>query len=176
MPSTVTKSKMNIQLSIAAMALIAAVLLASCGEQFSPYETKSLRFTSKPYAFAIIKENIPREIGPGESGSGPVTLINTGSQPWDSREGKPFFLSYHWKHPGGQFSGNMFWGVRTQLPEYVAPGEVITVDMNITALEQAKYYDLTIDIVRGAENIREETEWFEELGWKTHNLRVEVSK
>ncbi len=156
-------------------ALAATALLAtSCPSRVEDVNVREAEASGIDYSFVVWKIELPEEMTAGGEISVPVEILNNGKSAWPD-DGEPFFLSYHWKHPGGQFNREMFWGERTLLPGPVGPGEIVAVEMKIAAPSQAKYYDITIDIVRGASLEREEVFWFEEGGWPTFNKRMKVS-
>ena len=158
----------------AATLLCCALLLPACTPQIGSENVGAAQRSDIDYSFVIWQIEMPAKLPAGEITEVPVTLINTGNSPWIGTEEKPFFLSYHWKHPGGRFNSDMFWGERTELPRRVGTGQMVTVNMIVKAPEQAKYYDIVIDIVHGRGRERSAVSWFEETGWRTHNLRVEA--
>jgi hypothetical protein len=158
----------------AALAAMASLSI-SCPPAVEDVNVREAIPSGIDYSFVIWRIDLPGKIPAGKTISVPVELLNNGNKPWLD-DGEPYFLSYHWKHPGGQFNREMFWGLRTPIPTPVGAGELIDFEMKIAAPTEAKYYDITIDIVRGASNVREEVFWFEEGGWKTHDKRIEVTE
>jgi len=157
------------------IALAASALLAtSCPSSIEDVNVREAKASGLDYSFVVWRASLPAEMPAGELVGVPVEILNNGRNAWLD-DGEPFFLSYHWKHPGGQFNSSMFWGERTPLPGPVGPGEIVSLEMKILAPAQAKYYDLTIDMVRGASRVRNEVFWFEEGGWQTFNRRIKVS-
>jgi hypothetical protein len=150
------------------------LILIACPARIEEVNLSDARPSEVDYSFVIWTHEIPDKIPAGQVTTASITLINNGRLPWISTGEKPYALSYHWKHPGGRFNSDMFWGERTLLPPVVGTGEMVTVDFAIVPPAQAKYYDLTIDIVRGKGRERDKASWFEELGWMTYNIRLEV--
>ena len=86
----------------------------------------------------------------------PVTMTNSGSATWTATGAAPVSLSYHWHDEAGN---TVTWdGVRTPLPKDVAPGESVTVQMDLIAPAKDGTYRLTIDLVR------EGVGWFAQFG------------
>lgn len=86
----------------------------------------------------------------------PVSVSNSGSATWTAGGDAPVRLSYHWHDEAGN---TVVWdGVRTPLPNDVAPGESVTVQMQLIAPPADATYRLTIDLVR------EGVGWFQQFG------------
>ena len=151
-----------------------AMFCLACPSQMGNENIGEASPSENEYSFVIWEGKFPKKMPAGSQVTVPVTLLNNGSKPWDTSGGKPFLLSYHWKHPGGSFDSNMFWGIKTPLPPYVGVSELIKVDMVIKTPAKAKYYDLVVDIIRGDSMIRDEVIWLEEETGKAYEMRVEV--
>jgi hypothetical protein len=82
---------------------------------------------------------------------------------------RPFRLSYHWLAPNGQVV--RFEGIRSRLPDDVAPGEAVTVQARVQAPAKAGEYLLAWDIVQ--ENMG--GGWFSQLGTPPVQLAVTVA-
>lgn len=159
---------------LAPVLAVLALSAVGCGQRPENLDLAAAHPSGQDYSFAVWKAEIPAKLPAGAVTMARVSLINNGSKPWISTEDQPYSLSYHWKHPGGRFTSDMFWGERSPLPAYVGIGEMVTVEFAIRAPEMAKYYDITLDIVRGKGRDRNSVAWFEELGWHTFDLRLEV--
>ena len=150
------------------------LFLTGCPAQIDTINKTDAHPANSNYSFVVWKHEIPEKLPAGMTITVPMTIINNGLKAWESTPDKPYFVSYHWKHPGGRFNAEMFWGLRSPLPEFVGSGELVNIEFQLNVPEVAKYYDLTIDIVQGTSFVREEVSWFEELGWKTYDLRLEA--
>jgi hypothetical protein len=153
--------------------IFTAALSISCPPAVEDVNVREAISSGLDYSFALWRVELPDEMTAGATIRVPIELLNNGGKPWFD-EGEPYFLSYHWKHPGGQFNREMFWGERTPIPTPVGTGELIRLEMVIKAPPEPKYYDITIDLVRGAGTEREEVFWFEEGGCHTFDRRIEV--
>lgn len=161
------------QISILAPAIAALALASlSCPAVLEDVNVEQARPSGIDYSFAVWRIEMPEKLPAGRLVRIHVELINNGRRAWLRDSGDPYFLSFHWKHPGGRIE--RFWGERTPLPTPVGPGEIVAVEMALRTPEVPKYYDITIDIVRGLGEDRDSVYWFEEHGWRTHDLRVEV--
>ncbi len=76
----------------------------------------------------------------------PITLANTGRVVWDSSGAPPFAMSYHWLREDTD-ALQVFNGWRTAFPGPVAPGESITMPVNVKAPAQPGRYVLVWDVV-----------------------------
>lgn len=151
-----------------------ALFCLACPAQMGDENIGEAKPHDNNFNFALWKADIPVKMAVDTEVIVPVTILNNGTQPWDSSLDKPMFLSYHWKHPGGGFDSKMFWGIKTPLPPYVGVSELVQVEMKIKTPAKAKYYDLIVDIVKGDSEIRNEVVWLEELDGRTYDIRVEV--
>lgn len=159
-------------LFVSALAVL-AVTTTSCPQTLEDVNVGEASSSGLDYSFVLWRGDFPDKIPAGSTATARVELLNNGLEPWDNATG-PFFLSYHWKHPGGQFDREMFWGARTPLPSPVIPGQIVTVEMVIIAPETPKTYDLVVDVIRGDGYDEATCFWFESGGWHTFNSRVMV--
>lgn len=94
-----------------------------------------------------------------------ITVTNTGDLNWTTQEPNPFHLSYHW------YQGNTlitFDGLRTVLPQSVAPGQSLALTATLQAPSTAGTYTLKWDMVQEA------VAWFSSQGVTTGDQTVEV--
>ena len=157
----------------AAALTAAALLCTSCPAQIEDVNVAGAVQSDIDYSFVVWRIDLPASIPAGQMLRLPVQILNNGRKAWKG-EDAPYFLSYHWKHPGGQFNSEMFWGARTPLPDAVGQGEIFALELLVTAPADPKYYDLIIDVVRGDGFERGEVYWFEEGGGQTHDVRLKV--
>ncbi len=157
-----------------AIAAVTTLFAISCPARVDDVNITEAKSSGIDYSFIVWKIDMPESLTAGETALVPVELINNGKKAWGNEVG-PYFLSYHWKHPGGQFDGEMFWGEKTELPTPIGPGEVVSVEMAVKAPQAPKFYVITIDIMRDRETDRQTGFWFEERGWKTFDMLIEVA-
>jgi hypothetical protein len=96
-----------------------------------------------------------------------VVLENGGAATWRSRGEDGLQLSYHWLDTHGNA---IVWdGTRTPFPRPVAPGEQISLDVQLDAPRPPGRYVLRFDLVE------EHRFWFSEVGVEPHDVEVEVA-
>ncbi len=86
----------------------------------------------------------------------PVRLRNDGAQTWTSTGSKPFNLAYKWLDADRNIVENE--GLRTPLPQAVAPGQEITLTARVQLPPQQGRYILQMDMVHETET------WFQQRG------------
>ena len=94
-------------------------------------------------------------VGSVEAGSRfqlPATLKNAGQETWTASGATRVHLSYHWLDEAGQTVVRD--GIRSRLSSDVAPGDSITVVMDLIAPEETGQHSLVLDLVR------EHVAWF----------------
>lgn len=131
---------------LAGLAAVTAVLFIASR---SP-ESVWLRLTSEGqeswYRAAVIAP-AALELPTGRVSIVPITVINAGRLPWDSRATPPVLLSYHWlAADDNRFV--TFEGERTPLGGPVRPGATVSVDMQVRAPRQPGPYRLEWDLVQ----------------------------
>ena len=155
----------GIRNSVVALILLApAVFTASCNPGVDDVNVRGAVDSGVEYSFVIWRADIPERLEAGGETELEVSLINNGRKEWKKGDSFSYCLSYHWKHPGGRYDNEMFWGLQTPLPEAVYPGEMVEVKMKVKAPAIPKLYDIVIDIVRvesGKERDGESAFWFE---------------
>ncbi len=82
----------------------------------------------------------------------PATVRNTSSAVWRARGATRVALAYHWLDPSGQTV--TFEGLRTALPDDVAPGASVALELEIASPRKAGEYILELDA------LREQLAWF----------------
>jgi hypothetical protein len=103
----------------------------------------------------------------GTVGTARVALENAGSATWRARGRTGVRLAYHWLDPRGN---PIIWdGTRAELPQPVAPGETIEVDVPVAAPRPPGQYLLSFDLVE------EFRFWFGEVGSATLDVPVDVA-
>jgi len=103
----------------------------------------------------------------GATATAKVVLENAGSATWRSRGRTGVRLAYHWL----DLLGNpIVWdGTRAELPQPVAPGETVEVDVTVAAPRPPGSYLLSFDLVE------EYRFWFGEVGSATLDVAVDVA-
>ncbi len=113
---------------------------------------------------------LAHEIGParaGATGMARVALENAGSATWRARGRTGVRVAYHWLDPLGN---PIVWdGARAELPQAVAPGETVEVDVVVAAPRPPGNYLLSFDLVE------EYRFWFGEIGSATLDVPVHVA-
>jgi hypothetical protein len=98
----------------------------------------------------FVKQDVPSEMGPGQTVSVDVTIKNVSSETWpskpDAKERNAVNLSYHWLDRRRQIV--VFEGLRTPLPRDLNPGESITLKAAIRAPEKTGDYLLHLTLVQ----------------------------
>ena len=103
----------------------------------------------------------------GATGTARVALENAGSATWRTRGQTGVRLAYHWLDPLGN---PIVWdGIRVGLPQAVAPGETIELDIPLAAPRPPGGYLLSFDLVE------EYRFWFAEVGSTTLDVPVQVA-
>lgn len=80
---------------------------------------------------------------PGKTYSVKITLTNAGTMTWVAGGPNPFHLAYHWAGPSPIYDGE-----RTNLPQDVAPGDMITIDATLKTPAVPGTYTLQWDMVQ----------------------------
>ena len=98
----------------------------------------------------------------------PLTIANTGSIAWESAGKTPVFVSYHVLD--GRKRAVRFENARSALPDKVAPGATVTLEVTVKAPLDAGDYLLEFDLV--AEGVS----WFKDAGSELLVLPLKVSR
>jgi hypothetical protein len=103
----------------------------------------------------------------GVLGNARLRLENAGTATWRSRGREGVQVSYHWLDPLGN---PIVWdGLRTALPNPVAPGETVELEAAVLAPRPPGRYRLAFDLVE------EHRFWFADVGCARLEVPVEVS-
>ncbi len=124
------------------------------------------------YRVAFLDHRVPARLRAGELYRVRVTIQNTGSQCWWSRDWHPVRLTYRWLRADGQSQAQSqdmdVPSLRTDLPHIVKPGTAVTLRPLLLTPKQPGDYILEWDVVR------EEAAWFSNQGAETLRLAVEI--
>ena len=120
------------------------------------------------YRVAFLDYRLPTRLRADELYRVQVTIQNTGSQCWWSRDWHPVRLTYRWFHADSQTQVLEVTSLRTDMPYIVKPGTTITLRPFLLTPPQPGTYILEWDMVR------EEAAWFSDQGADTLRLVVEI--
>jgi len=120
------------------------------------------------YRVAFLDHRVPTHLRADELYRVQVTIQNTGSQCWWSRDWHPVRLTYRWLRADGQSQVMDVPSLRTDMPHIVKPGTAVTLRPFLLTPKQPGDYILEWDVVR------EEAAWFSDQGAATLRLVVEV--
>lgn len=110
---------------------------------------------------------LPTRVAAGESFAVSARLANRSGSAWPADGAARVGLAYHWRTPAGE---PVVWdGERTPLPNEVAPGTAVRVEMTVRAPEAPGTYVLELDPVF------EHVAWFSERGVPPLRAEVEVT-
>lgn len=121
--------------------------------------------TALTYGVQWGSHNTPTSLAMNQQVDVSVTLKNVGSTTWLKGGNNPVNLSYHW------FKGNQVavWdGLKTALPQDVAPGQSVTLSASLKAPAEAGEYTLKWDLVQDG------VTWFSFNSAATQNVAVSV--
>ena len=91
----------------------------------------------------VVEHAVPESLEAGSEISVPLVVTNDSSLSWSSAEG--FALSYHWLDAAGEI---VVWdGLRSPLPEIVAPGVSIGLTVSVQTPRRPGDYQLIWDVV-----------------------------
>jgi hypothetical protein len=99
----------------------------------------------------------------------PVSVKNTSNETWLAKNGeKSVFLAYHWRDKNDKMIVQE--GIRTPLPNDIAPGSSIKLLAKVASPDQPGSYILQITMVQ------EFVAWFHDQGAKTLDIPVNVTE
>lgn len=110
----------------------------------------------------------PPEFHAGENYRIPVIVENKTNTIWQTSEANPIYLSYHWYFEKGDSC--LFDGQRTALAAPVSHGEAHKLEMNVKTPGTFGNYVLELTMVMEGQF------WFEECGFCTQRLAVQLNK
>jgi N-acetyl-anhydromuramyl-L-alanine amidase AmpD len=109
-----------------------------------------------PYRIEWIDDRFPPKISAGQVIVVPITLKNTGSLTWRWGGGNPFRLAYRYYRNRKLLEMPPDRDIRTDIPNDIAPGEEVTLQVRIALPEDAGNYTFELDMVH------EGVTWFKE--------------
>ncbi len=132
-----------------AVAALAAAVVAAVAVT-APAQALWLRLTSsgdEDWYRAEYRVPARLELGAGELSTVGVTLRNAGRITWEGGGDAPFRLSYHWLNASGDRVVE-YDGLRSPLPQTIAPGESVTVRAGVKAPAWPGRYRLAWDVTQ----------------------------
>ncbi len=131
---------------VKALALVGATLLVLLASSRS-FEVWRLRLTTEGVSGYAARFEAPRELAfsSGATLTVPLTVTNTGRTTWDPDAPQRFRVSYHWLLED-EDSAVSWEGLRTPLPSAVAPGQRISLEARVKALDHPGRYRLLWDV------------------------------
>ncbi len=116
------------------------------------------RLPDSGFAVEFLENTIPDRMSAGQDSSGDVVIRNISKNTWPSRANAKnrnnVVLSYRWKDLKGKVI--VADGVRTSLPQDLAPGGSVRIKMNIAAPARPGRYSINVTLVQ------EGVAWFDE--------------
>jgi cell division septation protein DedD len=144
---------------------LASLALLACGGG------EARRLPDSGFALEFLENTIPNGMSAGKDVSADVVIRNISKNTWPSRANAKnrnnVNLSYRWKDPKGQVI--VADGLRTPLPQDLAPGESVGLKMNIAAPGRPGRYLLNVTL------LQEGVAWFDEKGGAALSLPVIVA-
>ncbi|MDY7041493.1 MAG: DUF2079 domain-containing protein, partial [Chloroflexota bacterium] len=120
------------------------------------------------YRVTFLDHQVPSRLRADELYRTQVTIQNTGSQCWWSRDWHPVRLTYRWLRAEDQSQVMDVLSLRTDMPHIVKPGTAVNLQPFFLTPNESGDYILEWDVVR------EEAAWFSDQGAETLRLSVEV--
>lgn len=144
---------------------LAALALWACGGD------EAKRLPDSGFAVEFLENDIPNTMTAGKTLSADVAIRNISKQTWPSRPNaknrNQVNLSYRWKDPKDRVL--VADGLRTPLPQNLAPGESVRLKMKIEAPARPGRYLIEVTLVQ------EGVAWFDEKGGAALSLPVIVA-
>jgi hypothetical protein len=154
-------------------AAVTASLVVSAGVLILTNPTIALRFITEDdqswYQVAFSVEN-QATARPGETTSIPITVTNTGQRVWRATGDQAIHLSYHLLrlYPDLR-QGIQYEGLRTELPNDLAPGQSVTVTASVATPPASGDYLIQWDMVQ------EKVVWFSAKTGLSANTNLSLS-
>jgi hypothetical protein len=156
--------------AIATGVLVAAILVLALSNPVI-----ALRFitqSDQTWYQAAFSVNNQMTAQPGQTLSIPITVTNTGQLAWQAGGAQPFSVSYHFLRidPTSLTSaqGLLYEGLRTTLPNDVAPGQSVSVTAAVSTPTENGEYLIRWDMVQ------EGVTWFSAKGSPTAETRLSL--
>ena len=144
---------------------LASLALWACGGG------EARRLPDSGFAVEFLENTIPNKMSAGNDIAGDVVIRNVSKNTWPSRANAKnrnnVNLSYRWKDLKGKVI--VADGLRTPLPQDLAPGESVRLKMNIAAPARPGRYVINVTLVQ------EGFVWFDEKGGAALSLPVIVA-
>uniref|UniRef100_A0A7C1FH02 N-acetylmuramoyl-L-alanine amidase n=1 Tax=Caldilinea aerophila TaxID=133453 RepID=A0A7C1FH02_9CHLR len=116
------------------------------------------RVEAPAYAIEWISDDLPTQLFAGQVITALVTLRNVGSLTWRWGGGNPFRIGYRYYRNRRLMKLPPAKDLRTDIPDDVEPGQIITVQVRIALPDEPGNYTLELDLVH------EGVTWFKEKG------------
>jgi len=149
----------------AILVALASFTLGACGGG------EARRLPDSGFAVEFLENTIPNRMSAGKDVVGDVVIRNISKNTWPSRANAKnrnnVNLSYRWKDLKGKVI--VADGLRTPLPQDLAPNESVRLKMNVTAPARPGRYVINVTLVQ------EGFAWFDEKGGAALSLPVIVA-
>lgn len=116
------------------------------------------RAEAPAYAIEWISDDFPTQLFAGQVIMALVTLRNVGSLTWQWGGGNPFRIGYRYYRNRRPLKLSPAKDLRTDIPDDVKPGQIITVQVRIALPDEPGNYTLELDLVH------EGVTWFKDKG------------
>ena len=149
----------------AILVALASFTLRACGGG------EARRLPDSGFAVEFLENTIPNRMSAGKDVVGDVVIRNISKSTWpsraDAKQRNNVTLSYRWKDPKGQVV--VADGLRTPLPQDLAPGESVRLKMNIAVPARPGRYVINVTL------LQEGYEWFDQKGGAALSLPIDVA-
>ena len=100
---------------------------------------------SRDWGADWLSDTVPSALTAGEIRTIQATVLNDGGRTWNAGGTNPVKVGDSWRSAA---TGNVLQGTRTPLPYDVAPGQTVTVNIQVTAPVYPTTYVLRLDLVK----------------------------